>query len=334
MAYKNFISLGYYCGTAASMSKLGIRSFSGPFDWCVSEFDGVLSCLNNEFFDFMHKNNLEVEEKFGIFNDVKYGFKFTHEIKAASDFESKYEDIYNKYLHRIEVFKQEIKQETCFIRILQNMEELIYIKEHFSYIESIIKRHNTKNDIIYLLNTQIFDIENLSHPFYLYTHPSYGGRKGLRDLFSSNAQMQAFFINNFDENKRYRNMVFDLQQENKRLELNSYRYELLLKIDKIDIHEINLPEKIIVYGAGNIGKRFFQKIRNKCMVLLFLEQNPNDKFYEGIPIIHYDEYRSEQYSQIPIVVTPCYEYQEIKAALTKRYENINVIPLTDFLTSG
>ena len=53
MAFKNFISLGYYCGTAASMSKLGIRNSSGPFDWYTSELIGVLECLENDFSDFL-----------------------------------------------------------------------------------------------------------------------------------------------------------------------------------------------------------------------------------------------------------------------------------------
>lgn len=31
--FDSFISLGFFCGTAASMSGHGLRSFSGPFDW-------------------------------------------------------------------------------------------------------------------------------------------------------------------------------------------------------------------------------------------------------------------------------------------------------------
>ena len=56
--FEKFISLGWYCGTAAAMSKLGIRSFSGPFDWYQSDFSGVLNCLDNDFDDFLEKKNL------------------------------------------------------------------------------------------------------------------------------------------------------------------------------------------------------------------------------------------------------------------------------------
>ena len=48
--FDNFISLGSYCGAAASMSKLGIRSVSGPFDWIISsDLKSVVSCLENDF---------------------------------------------------------------------------------------------------------------------------------------------------------------------------------------------------------------------------------------------------------------------------------------------
>lgn len=30
--YDNCISLGWFCGTASSLSKLGLRNFSEPFD--------------------------------------------------------------------------------------------------------------------------------------------------------------------------------------------------------------------------------------------------------------------------------------------------------------
>lgn len=50
--FENFISLGWFCGTAASMSKYGLRSWFGPFDWYFSNFPGVLSCMENDFIDF------------------------------------------------------------------------------------------------------------------------------------------------------------------------------------------------------------------------------------------------------------------------------------------
>lgn len=38
--YENFISLGYFCSVALELQRLGLRSCSSPFDWCISEWSG------------------------------------------------------------------------------------------------------------------------------------------------------------------------------------------------------------------------------------------------------------------------------------------------------
>ena len=74
------------------MCKLGLRGFSGPFDWCYSDFVSVIKQIENRFDDFMLKENLEVlEGNPKIFIDRKYGFYFNHEIKQ--DFELEYINI-------------------------------------------------------------------------------------------------------------------------------------------------------------------------------------------------------------------------------------------------
>ena len=47
--FKHYVSLGGSCHVAASMAKLGIRNFSGPFDWYISPLRGVLQCLDMDF---------------------------------------------------------------------------------------------------------------------------------------------------------------------------------------------------------------------------------------------------------------------------------------------
>ncbi len=48
--FKSYISLGWYCGTAASMEKHGLRSFAYPFDWVSSlDFGGGTLSNGNKF---------------------------------------------------------------------------------------------------------------------------------------------------------------------------------------------------------------------------------------------------------------------------------------------
>jgi len=164
--FDNYISLGYYCGVAASMSKIGVRSVSGPFDWYISsEFKGVMNCLENDFAEFLIKDNIEVTCAGMALVDTKYSFHLGHEIKVS--FEEEYKSIYAKYMRRINRFREQIRQKTCFIRAVYNVDELRYIQENQQYINDIIKRSNEDNEIVYVINKNIFSNETIPCLFYL-----------------------------------------------------------------------------------------------------------------------------------------------------------------------
>jgi len=105
--FDNFISLGVNCLIASALSKHGLRSTSGPFDWCTSSLEGVLTLLENDFFDFMNYKNLRVDkEKKGVFDDIKYKINYNHDVKVS--LENDYADIKEKYQRRIERFREMI----------------------------------------------------------------------------------------------------------------------------------------------------------------------------------------------------------------------------------
>ena len=57
--FHNFISLGAWCPTAASMSKYGLRNGSFLFDWLgTPRFESVIHFIENEFSDFLLKENI------------------------------------------------------------------------------------------------------------------------------------------------------------------------------------------------------------------------------------------------------------------------------------
>lgn len=67
MMFSNFVSLGTACPVASSMSKYGLRSFSGSFDWFItSRFDIVLHYLENDFKDFLERSKLEPIDGTGL----------------------------------------------------------------------------------------------------------------------------------------------------------------------------------------------------------------------------------------------------------------------------
>lgn len=68
----------WYCSVHA---KYGLRSFSGPFDWLVSDsLEWVFHYMNNNFQDFFMLDNLEsYQNNFNKCRDRESGFIFLHE---------------------------------------------------------------------------------------------------------------------------------------------------------------------------------------------------------------------------------------------------------------
>ena len=84
-----FISLGFTCPVASSMSKYGLRSFSGVFDWLITpDFGWVLHYIETDFKDFLLQENLERYDEYPLhFRYKQSGFRFLHETVV---FESRY----------------------------------------------------------------------------------------------------------------------------------------------------------------------------------------------------------------------------------------------------
>lgn len=326
--FENFISLGWFCGTAASMSKYGLRSRSGPFDWYFSNFSGVLSCMENDFADFLDRNNLVLlDDRPGEFLDTKHGFHYNHEVTTC--FEEDYGSIYEKYARRIEKFREMIKQKTCFIRAVRNNEELGYIQSNMCMIDRIVKQSNPENEIIYVVSSKEVICGKLEFPFFI-VDVIYDGAswKRLRELFDKNTGLQQFCIRNFDENCRYRHMCFDLQKENRRLESKAANYELMKHIDEMDLPERLISQEIIIYGAEIVGKYLYQKIRCNCRVCCFVDQNVKEDSYDGVPIIGYDDFIRQECQGIPIIVTD-YAYHDVQSILARAGKS-NIMSIDDF----
>lgn len=133
--FDHCISLGWFCGTASALSKLGLRSRSGPFDWCFSYFWAVMDQIKNGFKEFMRRENLRKDEdKIKNFSDIKYGFYYNHDIKIS--FEQEYPAIFDKYMRRIDAFMKMIKHPTVFFRCVRDEEEIKYINENWGILIS------------------------------------------------------------------------------------------------------------------------------------------------------------------------------------------------------
>lgn len=149
-----FVSLGSACPVAASMSKYGLRSFSGPFDWLITQDLGwVLHYIDTDFQDFLLPENLErYDECVRHFRDKKSDVRFLHE---SLDFEKEYEKLKEKYRLRIERFLAKTRSRTCYLRSIDNEEEFTYIKQNAEWIRRVIQKQNHDSEIVFLCRKQL-----------------------------------------------------------------------------------------------------------------------------------------------------------------------------------
>lgn len=154
--YKNYISLGYFCSVALELERMGLRSTSSPFDWIISNYEGVINAIQNHFEDFLsYENLLQSESVHKRYFDEKYRMWFFHDFDQYHSLKSQLPSVKAKYLRRIYRFYEDIKEPTLFVRYIsdETEEELEYIKKNHTKIKDLLKSFNQENDVLYIANS-------------------------------------------------------------------------------------------------------------------------------------------------------------------------------------
>ena len=251
--FQNFISLGWYCGTASSMGKHGLRNFSYPFDWISSlSFEGVIHQIETDFSDFLVWQNLElVSEK--VFRDVKYNMIFPHDIEVS--LYKDYEKICNKYQRRVERFKNSIKMPTCFIRAVFDDKEAEYIQSNYKNIKRVVKLQNPENELVFLLCAESKKIMDIAHCYTLDINEWKNDWDSLRGLFDSRKDFLEYCRTHLDTHSYRQNLEFDSNKCIKREEeLNLKEKVMKMKREGNCGGLSGIHEGIIIFGTGFYGK--------------------------------------------------------------------------------
>lgn len=327
--FSNFISLGWTCATASSLAKNGFRNCSGPFDWYYSELKGVLHFIDADFSDFLVKDNLQVlPDNPKHFVDAKYGLHFTHEVDF--DFEAEYVDIYLKYMRRIERFRKNIQKPTCFVRTVQDENELHYISENQHYIKRVITKTNELNQIIFLI-PKWMKAQKLPFPCFVLNIEEYRGdtRERLRNMLDGHDDFIQYLQSNISKENIASNLIWDSENEYEKgiqkYKILNYRYNAMLKLFNNDLNISAIPEKIVIYGAGNIGRAFFDKCKDLCQIECFVDKKPDVNEYKGIPILSLD--KIDEIVCTNYIITPGYDMTNIEEAFAKYNRKFYLIPI-------
>lgn len=255
--YENCISLGWFCGCASSLSKLGLRSTSGPFDWYFSDLWAVLEQIDNAFKDFMKRENLkESADNHQTFIDTKYGFCCNHDIQES--FENEIDEICIKYHKRAQRFLNMITNPTLFIRIVKDEKEVNYINRNWQKAENIIKKYNVKNSIIYVVVKSLNKLSKNVLSFCLGADGYIGKTYEMRHLFDTSSRLIKFLSTSISNKNRIQNLEFDKRKNHQKMVLGYVNKCLEEDINGIDSAILkgfrsHKNDPIYIWGAGEYG---------------------------------------------------------------------------------
>ncbi len=159
--YKSIVSLGFFCGPSQELERMGLRSYSLPFDWLITEdFKVVLSLIESNFESFLKEENLEQEKEVNpkYYYDTEQMIHFYHDFSASLNLPDQLQFVKEKYARRINRFYKIISEPTLFIRYCHSKEEYRWVCENKSSIESLLKQKNSHNEIVFVCNSE--DVEN------------------------------------------------------------------------------------------------------------------------------------------------------------------------------
>lgn len=326
--FKSYISLGWYCGTAASMEKHGLRSFAYPFDWVSSlDFGGVFYQMETNFAEFLEYDNLE-QTSITTFRDMKYNLIFPHDIELS--LKKEYSKIYEKYQRRIQRFRDSIEEPVCFIRSVTGDKEAEYIQNNYENIIKIIKGYNCENEIIFLLLAGTRKITNVPGCYVLDINEWRDDEK-IRDVFDSGKDFLEYCKAHIEESAYTENLQFAKRKYTKEEEFRKESELLKQKILKIKNNDCNsrkvivekfpkIEEGVYIFGAGYYGKEIAEIFRkNNISVRAFIDNNPQkwDTFQEGIQVLNPNNLKNVQ----GYVIIAMLRNENTIAAQLKNYEN-------------
>jgi len=271
------VSLGWFCGTASSLSKLGLRSHSGPFDWYFSNFWAVISQIENNFKEFMLKENLEiVDENVKVFRDIKYGFHCNHDVEH--DFETEYSKIYARYMQRVDVFKSMIERPTVFFRAVRDDADVEYINNNWEHIDELLKSYNPCNTIVYVCRSGIVGLTKMVKVFDLGIEQYIGKTYEMRHMFDRCPELIEFCSSLISVEKMQENIDFDNKMNAQKATaayINKCVEENVDGVEQSILETLNATadEGIFLWGAGKYGLALANYLRDRNIAIAGIIDN-------------------------------------------------------------
>ena len=155
--YKHVISLGWFCGPAMELERVGLRDASYPFDWLLThDFKNViLSIKEKKVYNLKLDNMLQYEKVASHWYNKEYIISLFHDFSEYEYLEKQLPEVNAKYAKRFARFYTAIQEPTLFIRYVKDEAELRYICKHEEEINQVLQHYNSENVIKYIVNRDI-----------------------------------------------------------------------------------------------------------------------------------------------------------------------------------
>lgn len=170
----HYISLGYFCSIALELERLGLRTESSPFDWLISDCEGVFAAIENHFHNFLDYDSMSQSSRNrSHYKDLTYNMHFFHDFTPYLPLAKQIQDVKAKYQRRIDRFYKSITEPTLFIRYISDenkigniSKELLWLEKNYDTVLKILKSFNSENDILFIANegvtSSVFTIYNVA----------------------------------------------------------------------------------------------------------------------------------------------------------------------------
>lgn len=228
---------------------------------------------------------------------------------------------------------KEIEKPTCFLRSVVDSAELKYISENAIYIDKVLIRSNTLNDLVLLIHREVEIPEQIPFKYHVMHGEFHKGHDTLRSWFDHADSFLEFCAENYSAVSMINNITFDhkkeLQFQHRKLEKATKRYDTLVKLCDYDFTNSSVPERVIIYGVGYIGRYFYKKVKEKCEVGCFVDRKEKGKEIDEISVLGLEEVDYDR--RAVFIITAIQSFEKINEEIKAQYHTAAVISLDDIL---
>lgn len=207
--------------------------------------------------------------------------------------------------------------------------------ERYVILWDVVKRYKILEIVV--ISTEVFLANTINFPFYRREQCVINQEESSR-LFDQNKELLQFLHDNIESEEKIKIWIFAIK--NICIQCRG-RYTIAVRllnnlVDDSDFMErIEIREKVIIYGCGNIGKCVSRLLKNRVQVLGFVDELSWETESNGVEIFKLEDYDNLKLllNEVDILVTLLVDFEEIEKRILYIYkdEEYRIIQIKELL---